>query len=186
MLDANIKLLAIEASVPEKTEDISEVLLIKERQIYVFDDTRIYSELDESTFSDQNSNNGYGMLKAEFVVSNNVVRESYPEFYTKCFVIRTDTGARIKPMKMSDRPTCSKINQKGELVIGIRYFFRNKEEIKYLAECKSILVEGFIALGNVKNVFGIMCQLKKDEKWEISSAYTYKPRNAKNIKNLMD
>ena len=51
--------------------------------------------------------------------------------------------------------------------------------------CKTI--EGFIAFEKPKNVYGVMCQLKKQEAgWKIVEAYTYKPENVKNIKYLID
>ena len=77
-----------------------------------------------------NKNSGYSVLDIEFSFENNVVRQSYPEFYTKCFVIRIDTKVIIKPMKQTNIAYNSKVNQNGELVIGIRYFFKNKSDIK--------------------------------------------------------
>ena len=46
---------------------------------------------------------------------------------------------------------------------------------------------GFIALEKPHNVFAVMCQLeKRNSKWKITSAYTYKPKYPKNTKNLID
>jgi len=187
MLDASINLLSIEATVGIKEENLPKALLIRACKVYVFSEERIYSELEELTFDALNDNEGYGTLDIEFVFANNIVSESYPEFYTKCFVIRTDSGVKIRPMKMKNNPTYSKINQNGELVIGIRYYFRSKKEIEGVMSAKDFLVEGFIALGKPKNVFGIMCQLNKvHNSWNISAAYTYKPRYVKDIKYLID
>lgn len=188
MLDANInKVFSIETSLPEKTKNVSKALLLRACNVYIFDNGRIYSEFEEQTFDMLNDNYGCGALDIEFILENDIVRESYPHFYTKCFVMRTDTDAIIKPVKFRNESNSSKINQYGELVIGIRYFFRDKSEIEKIISCKSLLVEGFIALGKVSNVFGVMCQLAKSENgWEIVSAYTYKPKYAKNIKNLID
>ena len=187
MFDASISLLSIDASVPDRTEKVSKALLIRTCKFYVFSSERIYSELEEMTFDVLNTNTGYGALDVEFIFVNDIVQKSYPQFYTKCFVIRTDTGAIVKPMKTRNYPAYSKINQNGELVIGIRYYFKDKREIAQIMQCKSILIEGFIALGKPTNVFGIMCQLVNEENgWKISSAYTYKPTYAKNIKNLID
>lgn len=188
MLDTNIdKIFSIEASLPQKTESVSKVLLLRGCKIYIFSNDRIYSELEEQTFDMLNYNNGCGVLDVEFVFENNIVNESYPQFYTKCFILRTDTGEFIKPMKHTDIPHSSKINQNGDLVIGIRYFFRNQNEIDNIVKCENLLIEGFIAIDKPTNVFGIMCQLRKRKKqWKVSSAYTYKPKYAKNIKNLID
>lgn len=189
MLDTNIdKLITIEAKVPDRAESATEkALLLRACNIYICNDNRIYSELEEQTFDALNDNEGYGVLDIEFIFANNVVKKEYPKFYTKCFVLRTDTGVRIKPMKCTNIPSASKINQNGELVVGISYYFRSEKEIEQILVCNSLLVEGFIALGSPRNVFGVMCQLKKGKKkWKITSAYTYKPKYARNIKYLID
>ncbi len=188
MLDAKVNNnFVIAAKLPDKKIDNNKVLLIKECKLYICDVDRIYSELEEQTFSIQNYNDGIGMLDIEFVFDNNITYNKYPQFYTKCFVIRTDNDLRIKPMKFSNEPSSSKINQNGDLIIGIRYFFEDKNDIEKLMSCDNILVEGFIALDTAKNVYGLTCQLQKDDdKWEIATAYTYKPKYAKNIKNLID
>ena len=90
-------------------------------------------------------------------------------------------------MKRKNNPAYSKVDQDGNLVVGIRYYFNCKEEIEKILQCNNILVEGFIALEKPKNVFGVMCQMKKIvSSWEITEAYTYRHRYAKNIKYLID
>ena len=185
MLD--VKLLSITAAVPNMTENVPKALLLRACKVHVFGNGRIYSELEEQTFDSLNDNKGFGVLDIELVFGREVVKKSFPKFYTKCFVIRTDTNVIIKPMKFSNESNYSKLNQNGEIVIGIRYFFKDNEEINKLVSCQKILVEGFIALSKPTNVFGVMCQLQKeDSDWIISSAYTYKPKYAKNIKRLID
>lgn len=188
MLDANIdKLFSIEAVLSGEKKNLPKALLLRACNVYLFDDNRIYSELETLTFDRLNDNEGYGEIDIEFVFDNNIINESYPVFYTKCFVIRTDTKCFIKPMKLSNHSNNTKINQNGELVIGIRYYFRNKGDVDKIIKCNSFLVEGFIALGKPKNVFGLMCQMQRSkENWEINSAYTFKPKYAKNIKWLID
>lgn len=188
MLDSQFKLFSIETSIQSKSDALSSALLLKGCNVYIFSADRIYSEFEEMTFDTLNSNDyGCGTLEIEFILSGRVTPEPYPNFYTKCFVIRTDTKSFIKPMKTSNFKCLSKIDQNGYLVLGIRYYFRDEEEIKEVQKCNSLLVEGFIALQTPKNVFGIMCQLKKQEAlWQITSAYTYKPKYAKNIKWLID
>ncbi len=188
MLDSQFTLFSIEASSHAKAEAHSNALLFKACNVYIFGEGRIYSEFEEMTFDTLNSNDyGCGTLEIEFVFTNRVTQEPYPNFYTKCFVIRTDTKSFIKPMKTKNTKCRSKIDQNGDLVLGIRYYFRNEEEIKLIQNCSALLVEGFIALKKPQNVFGIMCQLKKQEAtWQISSAYTYRPEYARNIKQLID
>ena len=188
MLDTNVdKILSIEVAVPEKVENKRRILLLRACKVYVFGNGRIYSELEEQTFDYLNSNEGYGVLDIEFVFENNVTSKNYPTFCTKCFAMRTDTNIVIKPMKSLNKFCNSKINQNGELVVGIRYFFRNERDIERIKSSKSLLVEGFIALEKTINVYGVMCQMQRTGKnWKIVSAYTYKPLYARNIKNLID
>lgn len=188
MLDANIdKIFSIDAVLPKKAESESKILLLRACRIYIFSNNRIYSEFEEQTFSALNENYGFGVLDIEFVIKNNIVKESYPQFYTKCFVIRNDKRELIKPMKYSNQPAESKINQNGELVVGIRYYFRDEKEIEKITKCNDLLIEGFLAFEKTENVYGIMCQLHKGKKkWKITSEYTYKPKYAKNIKYLID
>lgn len=187
MLDKNTTLLSINTAVKNEKESQQKVLLLRGCKIYAFSKDRIYSELEEQTFDTLNSNEGYGVLEIEFSFDHSIISKNYPQFYTKCFVIRTDTDVRIKPMKTSNRSNNSKVNQNGDLSLGVSYYFRNASEVEKVKKCNSILVEGFIALDKPTNVFGVMCQLEKTEGgWEIASAYTYKPKYAKNIKSLMD
>lgn len=188
MLDAKVNNnFVIAAKLPDKKIDNNKVLLIKECKLYICDVDRIYSELEEQTFSVQNSNDGIGMLDVEFILDNSITDNKYPQFYTKCFVIRTNNGLKIKPMKFRNDPASSKVNQNGDLIIGIRYYFRDKSDIGKLMSCENVLIEGFIAFDKVNNVYGVTCQLQKiGDKWEITTAYTYKPKYAKNIKNLID
>ena len=90
-------------------------------------------------------------------------------------------------MKADNRASESKINQRGETIIGIRYYFRSKEEIHSLRGCNRILFECFFALEKPKNTYALMCQLEKDGgEWKAKYANTYRPRYAKNIKGLID
>lgn len=188
MFDAKLdSIFSIDVAVNGRTESSNKSLLVRACKLYIFSDNRIYSEFDEQTFDALNSNNGLGAVDVEFIFENSIIAESYPMFYTKCFVIRTDTGVHIKPMKYSNKPVYSKVDQAGCLVVGIRYYFKSEKEIEEIIKCKSILVEGYIALGKPKNVFGVMCQMRKNENdWDIAAAYTYKQKHARNIRNLID
>jgi len=188
MFDSRFTLLSIEAALPFRAEVCNNALLLKACNIYLFSEGRMFSEFDEMTFSRLNRNDyGFGTLEIEFVFANRVTKEAYPDFYTKCFVVKADTGKFIRTMKYKNDKYCSKVNQDGDLVIGIRYFFVNEDEINHIQECNALLVEGFIAFGKPQNVYGLMYQLQKEESgWQISSAYTYKPKYASNIKTLID
>lgn len=109
MLDVNVgKLFSIEATLPEKKNNTSKVLLLRACKVYIFDNERIYSDFEDQTFNILNGDNGYGAMDIEFVIENNIAKESYPEFYTKCFVMRTDTCFFLKPMKFFNSTSCSK------------------------------------------------------------------------------
>lgn len=187
MLGENITLFSINATVEHREKVQKRALQFRNCKVIIFGDSRIYSEFEEYAFDTLNSNYGLGTLEIELAFENNVTGKDYPEFFTKCFVLRTDTKYYIKPVKYRTDACCSKINEKGELVIGFRYFFKSEEDIEKIMNCNSILIESFIALEKKKNVYGIMCQLKKaNEEWQVEMAYTYKPKYAKNIANLID
>lgn len=188
MFDPKVTLFSFSASTPTLTSKESQALILKGCNIYAFSAGRVFSGFDEPSFDWLNDNDyGCGTLEFEFTFSGGIAKEVYPDFYTECIVIRTNTEFFIKPRKSTNEARCSKVNQNGDLVIGVRYFFRDKKEIQKIQNCTSLLIEGFIALGTPKNVYGIMCQLEKeDDTWKISSSFTYKPKYAKNIKYLMD
>ena len=56
MLDTSIILFSIDAKVATREENISKALVIRGCKIYVADDERIYSELEEQTFNVLNQN----------------------------------------------------------------------------------------------------------------------------------
>lgn len=181
------KIWGIEATVPNKSDEKSNALILRACNFSVFGKNKIWSEVEMLCFDVLNHNNNFGMMDIEFVFQNNVVEEAYPEFYTKCFVLRTDTGKFIKPMKRSNYPNCSKINQNGELVVGVRYFFHDEHDIDKIKKCNEMLIEMFVALGKQTNVFALKCDLvKTKDNWEITSAYTCKPKYARNVKRLYD
>lgn len=188
MLDSAVTLFSFSATTPTAMPTESHALILKECNVYAFSAGRIFSEFEELTFDSLNCNDyGFGTLELELTFPSGIVKEAYPDFYTKCIVIRTDKQFFIKPMKVRNQPHCSKINRVGDLVIGLRYYFRSESEIQQIISCTSLLIEGFVALGKPQNVFGIMCQLEKENgTWQISSSYTYKPKYAKNIKHLLD
>lgn len=189
MFDTNLITFTFEAKSKTKIVKVEKALIMKSCRIYVFSQGRIYSEFDEMSYSYLNNNDyGYGALQIELVFLNGITSNPYPDFYTKCIVIRSDNGLVIKPMKMSNEPSFSKVDEAGNLIVGISYYFRSEEEVDEIINSTSILVEGFISLEKHKNVYGVMCQVSKKESsvWEINSAYTYKPKYARNIRNLID
>ena len=163
-------------------------LVVSSCAIHYFTDNRLWSCFDELSYNCLNCNDyGYGVLDFEigFTGYNGV---AYPKVYTKCFRLLTEDKKLIKPMKVINKHSLSKINQKGELVIGIRYFFRSQEEISSLLSCKELLIESFFALDKKTNTYAFAIQMHKDEKrdWHCTYANTYRMKSKDNIKRLLD
>lgn len=163
-------------------------LIVSSCSIHYFADNRLWSSFDELSYSCLNHNvYGFGVLDFEigFTGYNGI---AYPQVYTKCFRLLTDTRTLIKPMKYTNEASLSKINQKGELVVGIRYYFRSEEEVKRLIGCKQILIESFFALGKKHNTYGFACQMRRDsnDNWKCEYANTYRMKRRENIKYLID
>lgn len=162
-------------------------LLLTSCAIHSFEDNRIWSAFDEMCYNDLNHNNhDLGLIDFEIGFSG-YSGKSYPEVYTKCFALRTDNHLLIKPMKFENNKSHSKINHRGETVIGIRYYLRSEEEIQKLQSCNRLMFESFFALDKPQNTYALMCQLsKKDHGWEIECANTYRNKDNENIKWLID
>lgn len=186
MLDFNINL-QFKPEFPASVKGKIDRLTITSCSIHMFSDNRIWSAFEEQTFNRLNSNDyGLGVIDVEIGFSG-YSGTAYPQVYTKCFDLRTDNGLQIKPMKSHNIPSESKVSQRGETVIGIRYFFKREEEIEKLSTCNRLMLECFIALKEEKNTYALMCQLKKEDgTWHAEFANTYRPAYAKNIKGLID
>ena len=186
MLDFNVNL-EFKPDFPVSTKGNVDRLVITSCAIHMFSDDRIWSAFEEQTFNRLNSNDyGFGVLDIEIGFSG-YSGAAYPQVYTKCFDLRTDNGLRIMPMKYRNTPSESKVSQRGETVIGIRYYFKSEEEITQIATSNRLMLECFFALKDPKNTYTLMCQLKKEDGcWQAEFANTYRPSYAKNIKGLID
>ncbi len=162
-------------------------LVISSCAIHCFSDNRIWSSFDELSYNCLNSND-YGLGVLDFEIGFTGYKGiAYPKVYTKCFRLLTDEKALIKPMKYMNEASLSKINQKGELLIGVRYYFRSEEEVKRLLNCKQILFESFFALEKKTNTYGFACQMRRDNNaWKCEYANTYRMRRKDDIRYLMD
>ena len=186
MLDFNINL-EFKPDFPISTKGNVDRLVITSCAIHLFSDDRIWSAFEEQTFNRLNTNDyGFGVVDFEIGFSG-YSGVAYPQVYTKCFDLRTDNGLRIMPMKYRNTPSESKVNQRDETVIGIRYYFKKEEEIEQFVSCDRLMFECFFALDKPKNTYALMCQLKKDNSvWHAEYANTFRPDYAKNIKHLID
>lgn len=99
----------------------------------------------------------------------------YHWFYAGCFSIRTNNRVKIKLVGNPSEKYLAKINKENKMVLGIGLFFKTNEEYEKMLNSDIILIEGFIALDEYNNTFGISSKIIKDEnKWKIVFANTYK------------
>ena len=187
MLDFNISL-ELKPDITAMYKGPVDALVITSCAMHMFsNDDRMYSDFEAQTFNVMNySADRFAFLDVEIGLTG-YSGKPYPKLYTKCFTLFSDNYELIKPMKMNDNTSETKINQRGETVIGMRYYFRSEEEMLKLIQCKKLLLECFFALDKPHNTYGLMCQLEKaDGNWAIKYANTYKPGYARNIKHLFD
>jgi hypothetical protein len=187
MLDFNVSL-ELKPEINMAYKGNIDALVITSCAMHMFaNDDRMYSDLEAQTFNVLNyCADRFTFLDIEVGLTG-YSGKPYPKLYTKCFTLFSDNYQLIKPMKMDDKTSETKINQRGETVFGIRYHFRSEEEMIKLTQCTKLLLECFFALEKPNNTYGLMCQLEKvDGKWTIKYANTYKPSYARNIKNLFD
>lgn len=186
MLDLNFSLEVKPDMTLSRTSQI-DGLRIEGCAIHCFADNRLWSDFDDLSYNRLNMNDrGFGVLDIEISFSG-YKQKAYPDVYTKCFVLRTDNNLVIKPLKTTNGKSISKINMRGELVVGLRYYFRSEEEIEKLKNCMDLSFEAFLALGSMKNTYAFMCQLvKTNATWEMKEGNTYRLRKYDNIKSLID
>ncbi len=187
MLDFNVSL-EFNPDIKVVTKSDIDALIITSCAIHISaNDDRMYSDFDDQTFNKLNcATDDLGFIDFEIGFAG-YSGKPYPKVYTKCFMLYTDNFQLIKPMKMNNHTSESKINQRGETVIGIRYYFKTRDEIQKIISCNNLLFDGFLALGKPQNTYAFVCQLqKKEEIWTAKYANTYRPHYAKNIKGLID
>lgn len=184
MLDINLEFSP--SFLAKKTSKIDE-LVITSCKIHQFSDGRLWSGFDDESYHYLNSNNNLGVL--DFEIGFTGYRGNpYPKVYTKCFMLLTDEKTIIKPMKRVNSTSLSKVNNKGELIISIRYWFQDKNQIEKITSCQQILIESFFALQSPRNTYSFVVQMKKDEQdgWICERANTYRRKKHENIKFLKD
>lgn len=172
---------------PKNNSKIDE-LAISSCAIHYFSDNRLWSTFDECSFNRLNRNDyGYGVIDFEIGFTG-YSGAAYPKVYTKCFRLLTDGNDLIKPCKISNESSLSKINKNGETVVGIRYYFKSEKEIDALLNCKQLLIESFFALEKKTNTYAFACQMQRDEnnQWQCILANTYRMKKRENISFMMD
>lgn len=162
-------------------------LVITSCKIHQFSNERLWSGFEEETFHCLNSDSGYGVLDFEIGFTG-YKGQPYPKIYTKCFRLLTNDKLLIKPMKTTNYCSSSKVNNNGEMIIPIRYWFTNESQIEKIVACKQILIESFFALDYPRNTYAFAIQMEKDENgnWQCEMANTYRRKKYENIKKLLD
>lgn len=183
MLDTNVKL--FEFHLPK--QDVKSNALVLSgcvANLHQKAEHAIYSELEQWSHVLLNSNDYDKSIQIDFCFCNNY-HNMYQKFWARCFSIRTDNGVLYKINGKRTRwNTVTKVNREGEMVLGIKIYL---EEGVYnaLMEANVILVEGFVALKHKYNTYGIATQLlKRDNKFEVLFADTYKYKRFDNINNF--
>ena len=149
-----------------------------------------YSEFEELNSYSINCND-YGCGKAEIeLLFDNSFSDPYFAFYMQCISIRTDKGILCKINKnptpdiiFGDR--YSKVTKEGKVAFGLGYYFRSKEEVATLSNSEAFCIEGFVAIGKKTNVYGFMCQMKKEcGEWHLTDGNTYRIYKRAHIRGL--
>lgn len=181
MLDNSVTLLSVNNSIDATNGQSENTLVLTSCEAKMNFEDELYNEFDELNCNYLNAND-YGCGALEFYLSfSNIFQNPYQKFYISCFSIRTNT---YLPIKINGKPEkyikrfhedhYTKIDKNGNLGIGIGYFFRSEKERESIINCNKICLEGFIAFGKKKNVYGINCKFEKDENdWCLKSADTY-------------
>lgn len=143
----------------KKTSKIDE-LVITSCKIHQFSDGRLWSGFDDESYHYFNSNNNLGVLDFEIGFTG-YIGTPYPKVYTKCFMLLTDEKTIIKPMKRVNSTSLSKVNNKGELIISIRYWFQDKNQIEKITSCQQILIESFFCITITKKYIFFCCSNEK-------------------------
>jgi len=186
VLDFNINLQFAPDLTALKSRKKSDALVISSCAIHSFSDNRIWSYFDDETFNRINRNeHGLGVIDFEIGFTQ-YMGTAYPKVFVDGFEMRTDNDLLIKPhYGFSKYEGKAKINQRGETVIGIRYFFVSEEEIAKIISCNGLLFECFFSLEKIKNEYALMCQLKKyNGCWKAEFANTYRPSEKMNMTNV--
>lgn len=185
MLDATL----FNVSLPEVSVGSKKTLVLSGCRVKLTQD-QPYSEFEELTFYSMN-NNDYGCGKAEIeLFFDNRFSNPYFKFYMQCITIRTNSKLLIKSNinTMSNvvlEHRYSKVTKDGKVSFGLGYFFRTEKERQMLRNSESFCVEGFIAIGRKRNVYGFVCQMRKrNGEWILTDGNTYKIYKRTNIQTL--
>ncbi len=190
MFDAIYSKPLINVNLPARTINQNKSLVLSGCQVIMSEGVLPYSELDELSYYYLNNNDyNFGETKIELFFDNNF-ENPYLEFYIQCVSIRADNNTLCKinknlSSKIMKKTYHTKIKRDGKVALGVGYFFRTEKEKSYLINCKSFLIEGFLALNKKSNVYGFMCCVEKTENgWSLREGNTYRIYNNNSIDDL--
>ena len=187
MLDYNVNLEFSPNLTFHSKSQIDQLVITSCALHYCGSDKRIISDFEDLCYNTLNGyNQGFGFLDIEVGLTG-YTGEPYPKVYTKCFLLFADTYLYIKPRKLTNEKSESKVNQRGETVIGFRYYFCSEEEVQKLGSAERLMFDSFFALEKPTNTYALACQLKRNgNEWTAVYANTYRRKEKENIKGLID
>ena len=144
-----------------------------------------YSEFAELNSYTLNYNDyNCGRIDIEFSFESNTYQ--YEKFWAGCFSFRQDDKI-IKINGNIESPSYTKITQDGKMALTVSFYLRNTDELESIERSSRYCFEGFIAIGNKKNVYGIMCVIEResDDKYIIAESNTFRIYKKAHIKYLI-
>lgn len=148
-----------------------------------FIDKTNYSEFEELNSYALNSNDyDCGRIDVEFYFESNMYQ--YEKFWAHCFSFRQDDSV-IKINGTNSSHSYTKITMDGKMAVTVSFYLRTKKEFESMARSSRHCFEGFIAIGNKKNVYGIMCVIERqNDTYLIQAGNTFKIYNNTSIEQL--
>lgn len=149
-----------------------------------FIDKTNYSEFEELNSYTLNSND-YNCGRIDVELCFESTRYQYEKFWAHCFSFRQDDSV-IKIDGINTSHSYTKITMDGKMALTISFYLRNKKEFESMARSGRYCFEGFIAIGNKKNVYGIMCVIERqDDNFLLMAGNTFKTHNNISIEQLV-
>ena len=187
MLDFNVNMEFKPEVAIHSHNNVDKLVITSYALHYCGSDNRIISDFDDLCYNELNFHEqGFGCLDIEIGLAG-YTGTPYPKVYSKCFRLFTNNWLLIKPMKLENNTSESKVNQRGETVIGFRYYFQNEDELKKLESAEKLMFDTFFALEKPTNTYALACQLQKENgHWVADYANTYRSSKSENIKHYVD
>ena len=185
-ISINTTLFSVNSS---KTQTQNQSLVLTGCRV-ILPETQNYSEFDACNYYSLNNNDfEHGSANIEISCENNFANP-YGQFFIACVSIRADHKLLCKiernnTHKFLDFPHYTKVTKNGNMVFGIKYYFKTQEQRDLLLNCSSFCIDGFVAFQKKRNVFGFMCRVVKScDNWEMCEGNSYKLHTKTHIDHL--